>query len=70
MERRSNCLVPDTMMLETEDMVSTADDQRGSCAQSTARRNQGFTRVSGPKAPFHLCVFIHTASNEEGSNTL
>lgn len=26
--------------------------------------------VSGPKAHFHLCMFILTASSEEGSNTL
>ena len=41
-------------MLETEDMVSTADDRMGSHAQSTARQNQGFTRMS--RVPKPICI--------------
>ena len=52
--------MPDTMMLETEDVVSTADDRRGSHAQSTARQNQGFTRMS--RVPKPICISACLAS--------
>lgn len=65
MEKKENCL-PDTTMLESEDMVSMVDEGGLMYPEHLARQNQGFTCVSGPEAHSHLCMFVCTASSEEG----